>query len=289
MVQQRTTYGIIGYPVKHSLSPAMHNAAFAELGVDAEYKLFEVKEDELGDFFTKLREKNSPIFGLNVTIPYKQTVLKYLDIISPFAKKLQSVNTIVISDDRKLTGYNTDGPGFLAHLAELQFDTRGKRVTILGAGGTTRAIVAVLCLVPERPESIRIYNRTPEKAKALIEDLSSRLDLSIVDSVNSIDDLNIELADLLINTTSLGMNPEDTCLVDESLLHSNLLVYDVVYTPSETPLLKMAKNKGALIANGLGMLYYQGVLAFQHWAETQLDDNVKNKMRESLIQAARQK
>jgi len=110
-----------------------------------------------------------------------------------------------------------------------------------------------------------------------------------VDSVNSVDDLNIELADLLINTTSLGMNPEDTCLVDESLLHSNLLVYDVVYTPSETPLLKMAKNKGALIANGLGMLYYQGVLAFQHWAETQLDDNVKNKMRESLIQAARQK
>ena len=289
MAQQRTTYGIIGYPVKHSLSPAMHNAAFAELGVDAEYKLFEVKEDDLGDFFTKLREKNSPIFGLNVTIPYKQAVLKYLDIISPFAKKLQSVNTIVISDDRKLTGYNTDGPGFLAHLAELQFDTRGKRITVLGAGGTTRAIVAVLCLVPERPESIRIYNRTPEKTKALIEDLSSRLDLSIVDSVNSVDDLNIELADLLINTTSLGMNPEDTCLVDESLLHSNLLVYDVVYTPSETPLLKMAKNKGALIANGLGMLYYQGVLAFQHWAETQLDDNVKNKMRESLIQAARQK
>src|SRR3989338_9118446 len=119
----KAIYGIIGFPLEHSLSPVMHNAAFTELGVDAEYKLFPLQEEALGDFFADLREKDSPIFGLNVTVPYKEAVIKYLDIISPFAQKVNAVNTIVISSERTLTGFNTDGPGFLTHLAELGFRT----------------------------------------------------------------------------------------------------------------------------------------------------------------------
>ena len=216
MSTPKPIYGIIGFPLEHSLSPVMHNTAFKELGVDAEYKLFPLQEEELGDFFADLREKDSPIFGLNVTVPYKEAVIKYLDVLSPFAQKVNAVNTIVISPERKLTGFNTDGPGFLTHLIELGFQTGGKRVAILGAGGTTRAIVAVLCLLPERPASIKIYNRTRENLGQLLGDLGKRLDVSIVQPADSIDDLDIAMANLLINTTSVGLKANDPGLVDEN-------------------------------------------------------------------------
>ena len=277
-----TTYGIIGYPVKHSLSPLMHNAAFKILEVDAVYKLFPLKEEDLKVFFDDLREKTNPIFGLNVTVPYKEKVIPYLDSLAPLAKRVGAVNTIVITQDRKLVGYNTDAPGFLAHLAELNFDLNNKRITILGAGGSARALITAMCFIPERPQSIRIYNRTASRAEELLKDIGERVDTSIIEIVQCIDDLNIELADLLINTTSLGLKAGDECLVSEDLLHSNILVYDLIYNPKETLLLKMAKVKGAQTANGLGMLFYQGVLAFQHWAGVQIQDKVKNKMREAL-------
>ncbi len=288
MDAQSAVYGIIGYPVAHSLSPLMHNTAFKELGVDAVYKLFPLKENELDIFFTELRKPSSPIFGLNVTVPYKEAVLKYLDNVTPLAQKIMAVNTIVINKERKLLGYNTDATGFLAHLVELQFNTRDKRIAVMGSGGSARAILAVLCMIPERPDSIKIYNRTPERLDNLLEDLSARIDTSIVEPVASIDDLDIPEADLLINTTSVGLNLEDPSLVDEELLHRKLLVYDLVYNPPLTPLLKMAKARGARVANGLGMLYYQGVLAFQHWANVLLDDDVKLKMRQALENAFRQ-
>ena len=161
-------YGIIGYPVQHSLSPLMHNAAFRELEVDAVYNLFPLKEDELDQFFADLHQDDSPIFGLNITVPYKEKVLKYLDHLSPLVQKIMAVNTIVIEKGRKLVGYNTDAPGFMAHLTQLQFDTQDKSIAILGAGGSTRAILAALCLIPERPRSIKIYNRTPLRASELI-------------------------------------------------------------------------------------------------------------------------
>lgn len=286
--QTKSIYGIIGYPVEHSLSPLMHNTAFRELGVDAVYKLFPLKDEEVDAFFRELRDVKSPIFGLNVTVPYKERVLKYLDTLTPFAQKVGAVNTVVITADRKFVGYNTDAPGFMAHLSELQFDTADKRVALLGSGGSARAILATLCMIPERPQSVRIYNRTVSRADDLLADLGERIDLSIVEPAMSVDDLNIELSDLLINTTSLGLKKNDPRLVDEDLLHSNMLVYDLIYNPPETPLLEMARRKGARTSNGLGMLYYQGVLAFQHWANIQLDDDVKNKMRRSLEEGVRQ-
>lgn len=275
-------YGIIGFPVEHSLSPFMHNTAFKELGVNAIYKFFPLKEDELDSFFADLKKSDSPIFGLNVTVPYKERVIPYLDNITPFAKRAMSVNTIVISKDRKLTGHNTDGPGFLAHLTELGVDIRNKRIAILGAGGTTRAILTAICLLPEQPEVVRLYNRTVSKAHELVADLEQRISMGRVEVVSSIDALNIELADILINTTSVGMKKEDPCLVDPEEIHEDMLVYDVIYVPEETKLLKLARQKGAKVANGLEMLFYQGILAFQHWANLQLDDTIKKKMRQSL-------
>lgn len=260
----------------------MHNVAFQELGVDAIYKRFPLRADELDGFFEKLRDSSSPIFGLNVTVPYKEKVLKYLDSIAPLAQRIMAVNTIVINAQRKLIGYNTDAPGFLSHLAELKFDIRGKKIAVLGAGGSSRAILTVLCMIPERPESIKIYNRTFHRLEVLLRDLSSRVDTGIVEAVESIDDLDIPQADLLINTTSAGMRDDDPCLVDADLLHPDLLVYDLVYHPPQTPLLELAKERGARTVNGLGMLYYQGVLAFQHWANVQLSEKIKQKMREAL-------
>src|SRR3989338_2424731 len=282
MDAQTAVYGIVGYPVAHSLSPLIHNVAFKELGVDAVYKLFPLKGSELDGFFAQLRESSNPIFGLNITVPYKERVMKYLDNIAPLAQKIMAVNVIVISKERKLIGYNTDAPGFLAHLAELQFNTRDKKIAIVGSGGVARAILAVLCMIPDRPDFIKIYNRTPERLDNLLEDLAARIDTSIVAPVESIDDLDIPGADLLINTTSVGLKPEDPGLVDANLIHQKLLVYDLVYNPPMTPFLRMAKARGARVTNGLGMLYYQGVLAFQHWANVHLDDDVKLKMRQAL-------
>jgi len=282
MTNPKTLYGIIGYPVEHSLSPFMHNTAFKALDVDAEYRLFPLMEDEVKPFFEDLRESNNPIFGLNVTVPYKEKVLEYCDSLTPFASRAMSVNTIVISPERKISGFNTDGPGFLAHLEELKFDVKDKRIVVLGAGGTTRAIIAALCLLPGRPASIRIYNRTMSNAQALVASLGKQINVGTVEVVPSVDDLNIELADLLINTTSVGLLGDDPGIIDEKLLHRNLLVYDVIYNPSETKLLKAARAKGAKTANGLGLLFYQGVLAFQHWANMELDEEIKAKMRKSL-------
>ncbi len=281
-----STYGIIGYPVEHSLSPVMHNAAFQELGVDATYKIFPLQEDELEKFIKDLHDPASPIFGLNVTIPYKEKVIPYLDVLSPFAKRTMAVNTIVISEERELTGYNTDGPGFLAHLAELSFDLKDKRVAVLGAGGTTRSMLAAICVLPEKPNSVLIYNRTVSRAQELVQDLSRRINMEGVEVVETPEELNLELSDCLINTTSVGLKSDDPCPVDPDQLHANLFVYDVIYNPIGTQLLRMAKKKKARTANGLGMLFYQGVLALQHWAGTELDENVKAVMRKRLEEAA---
>jgi shikimate dehydrogenase len=279
-------YGIIGFPLEHSLSPVMHNAAFKALGVQAQYQRFPIPLDKLNDFLHSLRQENCSIFGLNVTVPYKERVLSQLDTLSPLCQKIGAVNTIVINAERRLQGYNTDAPGFMAHLSELGFNPAGKRIALLGAGGSARAIIATLCMIPDRPQSIRIYNRSEGRLNILIRDLSFRMDLSIVEPASSVDDLNLPLADLLINTTSVGLREDDPLLVDENLIHSNILVYDLIYNPVETKLLQLAQKKGASVSNGLGMLFYQGVLSLEHWANTQLEDEVKITMRNALRKGA---
>lgn len=285
MDQQKSVYGIIGWPLDYSLSPIMHNAAFEALEVDAVYETFPLQRGTLDVFMKNLKKTDSPVFGLNVTVPYKEDVIPFLDTISPLVQKINAVNTIVITNERKLIGYNTDAPGFMSHLVELQFDPTDKQIAILGAGGSARAILATLCMIPDRPQSIKIYNRTSERLSALIESLAPVLDVSIVEQVLNVEDLNIEFSDLLINTTSCGLDKNDGFLVDPQCFHDNLLVYDLIYNPAVTPLLKAAIGRGSKVANGLGMLFYQGVLAFQHWANTQLEDDIKLIMRRSLEEA----
>jgi shikimate dehydrogenase len=200
-----------------------------------------------------------------------------------------AVNTVVIDEKRRLRGFNTDGPGFLAHLTEEGFKPAGKRVAILGAGGAARAVIAVFCLMTERPETIKLYDVDHDKAAELVRDLGSRMDVKHIKVVSTIDDLDIELADLLINATPVGMRDSDPCLVSEELLHPHMMVYDLVYNPAETRLLKLAKAKGAKTVNGLKMLFFQGVLAFQHWAGCDLGDPVKEKMWDALNKACYKK
>jgi shikimate dehydrogenase len=276
-------YGIIGNPVAHSLSPVMQNTAFNALKVNAVYKLFPLADqEELKLFMEDLKEEGNPVFGLNVTVPYKEDVLAYLDSIDPLAEKIGAVNTIVIDHQRKIRGFNTDGPGFLSHLTELNFDPGGKRVAILGAGGTARAITSVLCLLPHCPDRISLYNRTRSNAESLVEEIGKKINTGIVNVVDEPEELNIELADLLINTTNVGMNADDGLLIDPGSLHHDMLVYDVIYCPAETKLLAQARLKKARRANGLGMLFYQGVLAFWHWSGVELDGQTKKQMRRSL-------
>ncbi|MEW5895696.1 MAG: shikimate dehydrogenase [Candidatus Omnitrophota bacterium] len=282
MPNKVTTYGLIGFPLGHSLSPCMHNTAFRALDVPAVYELFPLKEHEVEPFIKHLRDKDCHIFGVNVTVPYKEKVMPLLDALSPFAEKAGAVNTIVVDKNRRLTGHNTDGPGFMSHLAELGFDISGKRVSLIGAGGAARAIIAVLCLMDQRPGSVFVYDIDSEKADNLVADLGSRMDTSIVQVVRSIDDLNIEIADLLINATPVGLKSSDPVLFEKELLHPDMLVYDLIYNPRETKLLAMARERGARISNGLGMLFYQGVLAFEHWAGYEVMPAIREQMRMSL-------
>jgi shikimate dehydrogenase len=286
--KNKAIYGLLGYPLGHSLSPLMHNAAFKALEVEAEYKLFSLEEKELEGFFAGLKSDECPIFGFNVTVPYKEKAIKYIDTFNPLVEKIRAVNTVVINKKRKLIGYNTDAPGFMAHLVELGFDPAGKQIVIIGAGGAARAIIGALCLIDPRPSSIRIYDIDKEKADSLIADLGQRINVNIVENVMDAIDLDIENSDLIINATPLGYKKTDPLPVDVDLLGPHNFVYDLIYNPAETPLLKAAKARGAQTSNGLGMLYYQGVLAFQHWAEMQLDDDVKNVMREALEDGLKQ-
>lgn len=260
----------------------MHNTAFRALKVPAEYQIFSLKDGEVEPFFKDLRDAKSPIFGLNVTVPYKEKVIPFLDNLSPFAQKVGAVNTVTISPKRRLTGYNTDGPGFLAHLVELGVSVKGKRVAILGAGGASRAVISSLCLFDEKPEAVRVFDIDVTKAEHLVSDLGSRMDVGCVQVVGGMEDLNIDLCDMLINATPIGLRKEDKNLIPREWLHPHMFVYDLIYNPRETALVKEAKAKGAKVSNGLGMLFYQGVLAFQHWSENQLPENVKEKMRKAL-------
>jgi len=254
-------YGILGYPVKHSFSPAMHNAAFKALNINAEYKLFEIKPQELVSFLGSLREKN--ILGLNVTIPYKEKVIAYLDTISENAKLIGAVNTIKVSD-KGLQGFNTDGEGFLKHLTEdLGFNPKDKTIAIIGAGGGARAISVYLSKA--RVRRLNIYDLDKAKLLAVLKSLRDNFKDIEIRQANSIAELDIKNCDLLINATPVGMKLADPCLANATAMHKDLLVYDLIYNPKETKLLKLAKENGTRTSNGLGMLLYQGILSFEIW------------------------
>lgn len=257
--------GVIGDPIEHTMSPVMHNAAFKKLGVDYAYVPFRVKKGELKGAIEGVRALN--IRGLNVTIPHKVAVIPLLDELDPLAEKIGAVNTIV-NNDGVLRGYNTDATGFLQTLLERGVEPRDKIIVILGAGGAARAISFILA---ERGSHLVILNRALELVWA--EELSKTLSLTIKKPVKALE-LNVKnlsmvlkSADIMINATSVGMSPDvDKTPVPSELLKPDMIIFDIVYNPIKTRLLREAEAAGARTAiGGLDMLVWQGVLAFEKW------------------------
>ena len=254
--------GVIGDPIEHTMSPAMHNAAFIQMGLDYVYVPFKVKKEELGQAINGMRGLN--IRGLSVTIPHKVTVIPLLDKLDPLAEKIGAVNTIT-NDDGVLTGCNTDAGGFLQALLVRGIEPKGKRIVILGAGGASRAISFILA---ERGAHLAILNRRLERAEALAGRLSSfsPQEVETMELVEASLNEVLPAADILVNTTSVGMSPDVSGTpVPAELLKSGLVVFDIVYNPMGTRLLKEARAAGGETISGVDMFVWQGALAFERW------------------------
>ena len=257
--------GIIGYPLGHSISPAFQQAALDELEIDARYVTWPTTPEELEARVDFLRA--SDVLGANVTVPHKQAVMPMLDEILPVAESIGAVNTI-INRDGLLIGANTDASGFTRSLEEeAKFSAARKRALIVGAGGAARAVAFGLAW--EGVSELVIVNRTAERAVELARDVS---ETTATDTRGGgyEDVLTDESFDLIVNSTSVGMagGPEPAGMPPiESLLKRGVLVCDLVYNPQVTPLLSLARERGAWVLGGLGMLVYQGASSFEFWTE----------------------
>jgi shikimate dehydrogenase len=247
--------GVVGFPVAHSLSPRLHGFWLDKYKIAGEYQHYEVKPENLPDFIHKLRS-DKDFVGVNLTIPHKEAVMGLLDSIGDAAIVIEAVNTI-INNNGKLAGINTDAYGFNENIKP--FISGKKKAVVLGAGGAAKAVIFALKHLGF--EDVIIANRTRERA----EELSSviRHPLTIIDWEKRSEIL--ENADLLVNTTSLGMTGKDPLEIDLSLIPKTALVTDIVYSPLETPLLAQAKACGNPTVDGLGMLLHQAVPAFKAW------------------------
>lgn len=252
--------GLIGHPVEHSFSPPMHNAAFNALNLDYAYVAFDVNPNNLKEAIEGAKALN--IKGFNVTIPHKIDVMEYLDEVDEVASLIGAVNTI---DFKNLKGYNTDGIGAVKAIEEVT-SIKGKNVVVAGAGGASRAIS--FYIAKYGAESLTILNRNVLKAQGLASDVSNS---DLIDGVSSdsISEINNYLndADILIDTTPLGMDPhiDDEPIVRAGDMHEDLVVFDAVYNPNETILLKEAIKAGAKPVYGIKMLLYQGAESFEIW------------------------
>jgi shikimate dehydrogenase len=252
MITARTSVaGVIGAPVGHSLSPAIHNAAFGALGLDWTFHAFEVAPGDVARALDGVRALG--LRGLSVTMPHKEDAAAHVDACSEDAAALGAVNCVVARDGR-LLGENTDGPGFVDALADESFDPAGTRCVVIGAGGAARAVV--LARARAGAHEVGVANRTPsrgEAAAALAGDAGRTVDLDAVTG-----------ADLVVNATPIGM-VDDALPLDPQRLGAGQLVADLVYHPAVTPLLAAAADRGARAVNGLGMLVHQAARAFQLW------------------------
>jgi shikimate dehydrogenase len=260
-----TLVGLIGWPVAHSVSPAMHNASFARLGLDWRYVPLPVEAGRVGDAVRGLRALG--LRGANVTVPHKQAVIPYLDRLGPAAATIGAVNTITVEHDGALTGDNTDAHGFAADLRAHGVEPAGRRVLVLGAGGAARAVV--YGLAEAGAAQITVLNRTPERAAELVADLQPAYPTCALGSGARPGDLSAHAAEaqLIVNCTSLGMSPviDASPWEDGVPLAPGQVVYDLVYNPPHTRFMAQAAAAGAQAIGGLGMLIWQGALAFERW------------------------
>jgi shikimate dehydrogenase len=256
---------VLGWPIAHSASPRMHQPALDANGIDACYIRLEVEPGNITEAFARMQKLG--FIGCNVTVPHKLDAMVNCTEVSPAAKALGAVNTVVF-DGEIIRGFNTDGPGFQSAIADdFGADLKGLKVAIAGAGGGAGQAIATQCVMAG-VEKLVLINRTVEKLGPLaarLREIGSGIDIIAL----SFEDITLAAhcldCDLIVNTSSLGLKAGDSSVLDRSCLKSGHLVYDTIYQPPVTPLLALAQETGCRTSNGLSMLIHQGALAFQHW------------------------
>lgn len=274
--------GVIGDPISHSFSPELHNYISNHLNNDYIYSAYHVLPENLKSSIEAMRAMN--IRGINVTSPHKIEVMKYLDEISPVAKLLGSVNTIV-NDNGKLIGYNTDGDGFCLSLARAGISVKDSNILIMGCGGVVKP--TIIRLIKENPASITLVNRTKEKAVSIAQQVYELTGYKVLT------DISIDKYDIIINTTTAGMENQADILPWDNIAELNGLnllchdtsAVDMIYNPPCTKFLRFAKDKGAKILNGLDMLIYQGIIAYELFTGTKVPENMIDMVRKEVFNA----
>jgi shikimate dehydrogenase len=253
---------VIGNPIEHSLSPTLHNYWIKNNGIDAIYEKQKLNESELEQIIENIKKEK--INGVNVTVPFKKTIIPFLDELSIEAKKTQSVNTIYLKNN-KVIGHNTDIIGFETSIVKSKYNVSNKEVLILGAGGVVPSII--LALNKMQTIKIKVSNRTKEKAERLKENFKN---------IELIEWGEVPRFDMIINATSIGLKENDNIKLNFSSISENKFFYDVIYNPSETNFLKMGKKLGNKTLNGKLMFIYQGLAAFNIWhgLKPDVDENV---------------
>ncbi|WP_343101447.1 shikimate dehydrogenase [Romboutsia sp. MSSM.1001216sp_RTP31141st1_G3_RTP31141_220114] len=252
--------GLLGHPIKQSFSPSIHNYLFKKYNQNNIYCCFDVKESDLEEAVRSIKTLN--MRGCNVTIPHKVNVMKFLENIDKNARLIGAVNTIK-NDEGFLTGYNTDGLGFVKSILDKGYDLNNKKIMIIGAGGSSRSIAVQLA--SNKVKSIEIRNRSIQKAMEISEIIRDNFKIASTYSNKTIDKNDIEDIDILINTTPVGMESNE-CPIDESIrVKGDLLVCDIVYKPQNTSFIKWAKSNNLDVVYGIDMLINQGLEAFYIW------------------------
>lgn len=258
-------YGIFGHPVKHSLSPDMHNSAFNTLGLNSVYVAFDIDPESIEEATRAIRVMG--IRGINITIPHKQTIIPYLDEVSPDAKLTGAVNTVK-NENGRLLGYNTDVGGFLRAIREdLDFSPEGNTLFLIGAGGAARAVLSAFCM--NGGAVVYITDIIKDKALELANQFKANFQNITIETVE-LDNQNLieqklNEADILVNASPAGMDSVGSLDIPLTSLNKNAVVYDLVYKPPDTSLLKEAKQLGHKASGGLSMLLYQGAESFEIW------------------------
>lgn len=261
---------LIGNPVGHSLSPALHNASFARTGTDAVFVAFDVEKDDLQNVVEAFKALR--LCGYSVTMPLKQAICPYLDELTPAAALMGAVNTVQIKDGKSI-GHNTDGAGFVANCRSHGFDPTGRTITLVGTGGAGSAVYTQLAL--EGAKRIFVFNRKDEfLVRQNAQEVSEKTGVPI--EVHALDDRGrlascVAQSDLFVNATRVGMPPLDNeCVIDESMLHDRLIVADTVYEPRTTKLIALAQRRGLVTVPGVGMLLHQAALSEKIWLDVDM-------------------
>ncbi|WP_420548460.1 shikimate dehydrogenase [Curvivirga sp.] len=270
---------VIGWPISHSLSPRLHGFWLDKLGIEGSYEALPVEPENLGDFANKLKSGELGLMGANVTVPHKQEIMAFCDEISPLAKRIGAVNTLVVRDG-KLQGSNTDHYGFKTNLeasGKLPETPSGAAI-VLGAGGASRAVCTALEELGYSP--IYLLNRTVERAEEVANDLGG----SII--AGPLSDLSKYMTEcqILVNSTSLGMKGQNPLDIDLSDLPKDAVVTDIVYNPLITGVLAQAKSRGNPIVDGIGMLLFQAIPGFESWFDPSEKPVVTEELRQHMLE-----